>query len=96
LPFILCFFPDLGNLIERLVVIPGQDDISKEAQANAILLFSILLRFTLASRRVLQEYRLDQISWYAHPTNQCIYGHAFTLFFASLLIMTRHQGLVAG
>jgi DNA-directed RNA polymerase II subunit RPB1 len=54
---------DLGNLIERLVVIPGQDDISKEAQANATLLFSILLRFTLASRRVLQEYRLDQISW---------------------------------
>jgi DNA-directed RNA polymerase II subunit RPB1 len=51
-------------LIERLVVIPGQDDISKEAQANATLLFSILLRFTLASRRVLQEYRLDQISWY--------------------------------
>lgn len=49
------------------MVIPGTDEISKEAQANAILLFSILLRFTLASKRVLQEYRLDQISWFVYP-----------------------------
>jgi len=54
---------DVNGLMRRLVVIPGTDEISKEAQANAILLFSILLRFTLASKRVLQEYRLDQISW---------------------------------
>jgi len=41
-------------LSERLIVAPGEDELSKEAQTNATLLFNILLRSTLSSKRILQ------------------------------------------
>ncbi|CED83722.1 beta and beta-prime subunits of dna dependent rna-polymerase [Phaffia rhodozyma] len=47
-------------LTERLIVIHGEDDLAKEAQYNATLLFSILLRSNLASRVVLIEHRLNR------------------------------------
>nr|ABA64469.1 DNA-dependent RNA polymerase II largest subunit [Glaucocystis nostochinearum] len=45
-------------LTKQLVVIPGEDPLSVEAQANATMLFQILVRSCLASKRVLTEYRL--------------------------------------
>eukprot|EP00736_Rhodelphis_marinus_P003472 Rmarinus@m.16123 len=49
---------DVRALSKRLVVVPGDDPLSTEAQANATTLVSILLRSVLASKRVLGEYHL--------------------------------------
>ncbi|GBG86864.1 hypothetical protein CBR_g42147 [Chara braunii] len=49
----------VGGLQERLKIVDGTDGISMEAQRNATLLFGMLLRSTLASKRVLREYRLN-------------------------------------
>ncbi|PPR84006.1 hypothetical protein GOBAR_AA36703 [Gossypium barbadense] len=50
----------VDKLQERLKVVPGTDPLSVEAQKNATLFFCILLRSTLASKRVLEEYRLTK------------------------------------
>lgn len=47
----------------KLVVINGKDSVSKEAQENATLLFKMLLRSVLSSKRVIKEYRLDTASF---------------------------------
>ncbi|KAK3025186.1 hypothetical protein RJ639_043072 [Escallonia herrerae] len=49
---------DVDKLQERLKIVTGDDAMSMEAQKNATLFFSILLRSTFASKRVLNEYRL--------------------------------------
>lgn len=51
---------DLRELIDSLVVVPGNDELSKEAQLNATTLFTILLRSTLASKRVVVNFRLSK------------------------------------
>ncbi len=51
------------ELEKRVVVIPGEDELSKEAQQNATLLFRIMLRQTLATRRVLEEYKLNKVAF---------------------------------
>ncbi|CAM9431387.1 unnamed protein product [Chrysoparadoxa australica] len=51
------------NLLTRLVVVTGQDRLSREAQDNATLLFFILVRTELAAKRVLLQYRLDQAAF---------------------------------
>jgi len=53
---------EVTALCSRLSVIAGNDVISKEAQANATLLLQIHLRASLASKRVIKEYRLDSAS----------------------------------
>lgn len=50
----------LSALEQKLVVVVGDDPLSAEAQHNATLLFRCLLRSTLASKRVLREYKLSQ------------------------------------
>ncbi|MED6215213.1 DNA-directed RNA polymerase II subunit rpb1, partial [Stylosanthes scabra] len=50
----------VDKLQERLKVVPGDDLLSQEAQKNATLLFNILHRRTLSSKRVLQEYNLSR------------------------------------
>lgn len=45
---------------EDLIIVPGDDPMSKEAQNNATLLFQMLLRSKLAAKRVLREYRLSE------------------------------------
>ncbi|GAB4848419.1 DNA-directed RNA polymerase II subunit rpb1, partial [Ancistrocladus abbreviatus] len=50
----------VDKLQERLKVVPGGDPMSFEAQKNATFFFNILLRSTLASKRVLAEYRLTR------------------------------------
>ena len=44
----------------KLIIVGGDDDISKEAQKNATLLFNCLLRSTLCSRRVAEEHKLTK------------------------------------
>ena len=38
----------------------GGDELSREAQSNAVLLYGILIRSMLSSKRVLKEYRLSE------------------------------------
>ncbi|KAJ3190857.1 DNA-directed RNA polymerase II subunit rpb1 [Irineochytrium annulatum] len=46
------------SLLERLVVVRGDDRLSVQAQHNATLLFQILVRSTFAVKRVIEEYKL--------------------------------------
>ncbi|KAJ3308936.1 DNA-directed RNA polymerase II subunit rpb1, partial [Blyttiomyces sp. JEL0837] len=52
-------YEGVQNLIPNLAVVRGHDALSLSAQEDATLLFQILVRNTLASRRVLEEYRLN-------------------------------------
>ncbi len=47
------------DLLKKLVVVPGKDDLSREAQENATLMFSMLARATLASKPVVMKHRLS-------------------------------------
>jgi DNA-directed RNA polymerase II subunit RPB1 len=47
------------DLSKRLIVIDGDDHISQQAQENATLLFSVLLRSTLCAKRVAFEHKLS-------------------------------------
>ena len=47
------------ELEKKLLVIKGDDAISKVAQYNATLLFNCLLRSTLCAKKVIEEYRLS-------------------------------------
>jgi hypothetical protein len=43
------------DLLRNLVVVPGTDDLSREAQYNATLLFCMCARSTLASKPMVRE-----------------------------------------
>ena len=43
-------------------MVTGPDPISKEAQRNATILFMALIRSSMASKRVLSEYRLTSVA----------------------------------
>ncbi|XP_078486063.1 DNA-directed RNA polymerase II subunit RPB1-like [Ciona intestinalis] len=47
------------DLSKKLVIVRGEDRLSKEAQSSATLLFNVHLRSTLCSRRVADEFRLS-------------------------------------
>ena len=53
----------VAELLQRLVVVPGVDLISQQAQENATELFCMHLRGALASKRVLREYCLSKKSF---------------------------------
>ncbi|KDQ53026.1 hypothetical protein JAAARDRAFT_197811 [Jaapia argillacea MUCL 33604] len=48
------------DLTNRLVVVRGEDPLSREAQANATLNFRMHLRATFATRRVLEKFHLSR------------------------------------
>ena len=50
----------VSELLEKLVVVVGDDPLSVEAQTNATTLYRILIRSMLASKRVLREFRLSE------------------------------------
>ena len=50
-------------LLERMIVVRGTDLLSVEAQRNATILFQILIRSTLATKRVLDEFKLDKVAF---------------------------------
>lgn len=50
----------MRELQEKLMVVDGPDELSREAQRNATLLFLSFLRATFASKRVIQEYKFNR------------------------------------
>mmetsp|Transcript_15419 Transcript_15419/g.31429 ORF Transcript_15419/g.31429 Transcript_15419/m.31429 type:complete len:1212 (+) Transcript_15419:102-3737(+) len=48
------------DMLAKLIVVDGSDGLSVEAQANATLLYSILIRGALSVKRVLKEYRFSE------------------------------------
>lgn len=57
----MCAFgpPGTHELSKKLVIVNGDDPLSKQAQQNATLLFNIHLRSTLCSKRMTEEFRLS-------------------------------------
>uniref|UniRef100_A0A671PGW1 DNA-directed RNA polymerase subunit n=1 Tax=Sinocyclocheilus anshuiensis TaxID=1608454 RepID=A0A671PGW1_9TELE len=47
------------ELSKKLVIVNGEDQLSRQAQENATLLFNIHLRSTLCSKRMTEEFRLS-------------------------------------
>ncbi|KAI9188659.1 DNA-directed RNA polymerase II core subunit rpo21 [Blastocladiella emersonii ATCC 22665] len=76
-------------LCDGLVVIPGTDKISVEAQRNATLLMQALVRSTLATKRVLEEYRLDSRAF------DYVVGEIQTRFAQSLVHPGEMVGIIA-
>ena len=54
---------EVNNLLTRLVVVRGEDPLSKEGQHNATLLFKALLRSRLAFKRLVTEYSLNKLAF---------------------------------
>lgn len=50
----------MKDLQENLLVLRGKNEIIQNAQQDAVTLFCCLLRSRLASRRVIQEYKLTK------------------------------------
>ena len=47
------------DLLDKCVIVVGEDKLSKQANTNATLLFQCLVRSTLCTKRVAEEYRLS-------------------------------------
>lgn len=77
------------RLAESLVVIRGEDRLSKEAQDNATLLFKALMRSNLATRRLLEEHHLTRTAF------DWVIGEIETKFKASLVNPAEMCGILA-
>ena len=55
--------PQVRDLLDRLVVVRGDDELSKEAQHNATLLFKAQLRSRLAFKRLVKENSLNKLAF---------------------------------
>ncbi len=47
------------ELLEKCIIVAGDDALSKQANTNATLLFQVLVRSTLCTKLVSEEYRLS-------------------------------------
>ena len=74
------------SLLSKISIVRGDDSISREAQANATMLFSVLVRSRLATRRAIEEYYLNKaaLAW--------VLGEIETQFLASVV----HPGEMVG
>ena len=50
----------VNGLLDRLIVVVGDDPLSLEAQTNATTLYRILIRSLLSTKRVLRDFRLSK------------------------------------
>ena len=55
--------PAVNSLLDRLIVIRGEDELSKEGQHNATLLFKAHLRSRLAFKRLVMENSLNKLAF---------------------------------
>ena len=55
--------PKVRTLLDNLVVVRGDDSLSREAQESATLLFKALLRSRLAFKRLVKEYSLNKLAF---------------------------------
>ena len=55
----------MEELSKKLVIVGGEDKLSKEAQLNATMLFNIHLRSTFCTKKVISEWKLstDAFDW---------------------------------
>jgi DNA-directed RNA polymerase II subunit RPB1 len=74
------------ELGERLIVVRGDDALSREAQENATLMFKMHLRATFAARKVLEQYHLTKEAF------EWVLGEVETKFNQSLV----HPGEMCG
>jgi len=79
----------VSSLLDRLIVVVGDDKLSFEAQNNATTNYRILIRSMLASKRVLLEYRLSDaaLSW--------VIGEIETRFFQAKVNPGEMSGVLA-
>lgn len=70
-------------------MVEGDDGLSVEAQRNSTLLFGILLRSTLSTKRVLTEFKLSE------PAFQWLLGEISSRFAQSLVAPGEMIGCVA-
>ena len=54
--------PKVRSMLDNLVVVRGDDTLSREAQRNATYLIKALLRSKLAFKRLVQEYSLNRLA----------------------------------
>lgn len=55
--------PKVKAMLDRLIVVRGDDALSREAQTSATLLFKAQLRSRLAFKRLVQEYSLNKLAF---------------------------------
>ncbi|KAI1298257.1 DNA-directed RNA polymerase II largest subunit [Xylaria venustula] len=55
--------PVVKSLLDGMTVVPGSDEVSKEADHSATLLFKALLRSRLAFKRIACYHRLDKMAF---------------------------------
>ena len=53
----------LKTLKEELVLVKGEDQVSKEAQSNALKLFTIVLNYNLSCKRIIRSERLSEAAF---------------------------------
>jgi DNA-directed RNA polymerase II subunit RPB1 len=51
---------DVRELSKKLIIVSGEDSISKQAQENATILMNILLRSTLCSKKMARQHKLNE------------------------------------
>lgn len=49
----------VNEMLARCVIVSGEDPISRQANANATLLFQCLVRSTLCTKKVAEDHRLS-------------------------------------
>ncbi|SGZ56963.1 CIC11C00000000390 [Sungouiella intermedia] len=76
-------------LCTKLLVVRGKSELAKEAQENATLLFQCLLRSRLAARRVIEEFKLNRISF------EWVCGEIETQFQKSIVHPGEMVGVIA-
>jgi DNA-directed RNA polymerase II subunit RPB1 len=79
----------VSNLAERLTIIRGDDSITRQVQSNATLLFKILLRSILSTRRVIEEFHLSSAAF------QWVLGEIESRFAQSLVAPGEMVGTIA-
>lgn len=86
--------PGVQELSKKLVIVNGDDPLSRQAQQNATLLFNIHLRSTLCSKRMTEEFRLstEAFDWLLGEIetkfNQSIVGLAYHVRFRATGLLT--------
>ena len=54
-----CMLTGVNDLLKKCIIVAGDDHLSKQANENATLLFQCLVRSTLCTKCVSEEFRLS-------------------------------------
>ncbi|KAI9709686.1 MAG: DNA-directed RNA polymerase II subunit RPB1 [Bogoriella megaspora] len=55
--------PQVRDMLDRLIIVRGDDSLSKEADDSATILIKILLRSRLAFKRLVKDYSLNKLAF---------------------------------